>query len=79
MSNITIKKVAEEPVEELMPVEELAEKAELQGRVEALTHDLEDANKALETEKAKYAILEKCYGRVIRLYNLVTENYIRED
>ena len=85
------KKVAEEPAE-IMPVEELvdsemAEKdeesmdpvAELQGRVDALTHDLEEANKALETEKAKYAVLEKRYGRVIRLYNLVTENYIQED
>ena len=83
------KKVAEEPAE-IMPVEEPAlEKveveepmdpvAELQGRVDALTHDLEEANKALETEKAKYATLEKRDGRVIRLYNLVTENYIQED
>ena len=83
------KKVAEEPAE-IMPVEEPAPEkveveepmdpvAELQGRVDALTHDLEEANKALETEKAKYATLEKRYGRVIRLYNLVTENYIQED
>ena len=85
------KKVAEEPAE-IMPVDEpvdseMAEKveeqmdpvAELRGRVDALTHDLEEANKALESEKAKCAILEKRYGRVIRLYNLVTENYIQED
>ena len=86
------KKVAEEPAE-IMPVEEPTPEnveepmdpvpmdpvAELQGRVDALTHDLEEANKALETEKAKYATLEKRYGRVIRLYNLVTENYIQED
>lgn len=86
MPNTTVKKprakkVVEEPTDpEKVKVEEPIDPvAELQGRVDALTHDLEETNKALETEKAKYAALEKRYGRVIRLYNLVTENYIQED
>ena len=86
MPNTTVKKpraeeVVEEEVEVLPEADPVCESEDIdpKKRIESLTHDLEEANKALELEKAKYAALEKRYGRVIRLYNLVAENYIQED